>query len=243
VWLGIVWLAIERGDEGSFWSWAGEHVLYQIGAGIFTGFILGKLVAVLIFRLAGKTSFLMTRDGFISIAATLLIYGVTELVHGYGFIAVFVAGLAMRDFERHNKFHKRLHEFSEQVERILVAIVIILFGGSLMTGLLDHLSWKMAVIGLVFLFVVRPLSAYLSLAGSGLHKKEKWIISFFGIRGVGSIFYVAFAYSELAFGREEEVWSMVAFVIFTSIVVHGCTAGFAMKKLDKELPDDTKIIA
>jgi sodium/hydrogen antiporter len=243
VWLAIVWMGIENGDGGSFLSWVGEHLFYQCIIGAITGIILGKLVAFLIFRLPDKTGFLMTSDGFISIAATLLVYGVTELIQGYGFVAVFIAALTIRNSERHHKFHKRLHEFSEQIERILVAIVLILLGGSLVSGILDHLTWPMAIGGLVFLFVIRPISSYLSLAGTGLLRKEKGIISFFGIRGVGSIFYVAFAYTEISFGQEEEVWSLVSFIILISIVVHGSTAGFFMRKLEKELPDDTNIIA
>ena len=243
IWLAIAWFGIEAGTGGSFTEWALTHILYQFGVAVVSGILLGKLIAFLVFGLPKKTDLLKTRDGFVSIAATLIVYGVTELVHGYGFVAVFIAGLTMRDFERNHKFHKRLHEFSDQIERILVGIMLILFGGSLVSGILDHLTWRMVVAGLIFLFVIRPVSAYISLLGSGLHLKEKMVISFFGIRGVGSVYYMVFAYSVADFGRENELWSLVAFIILVSIIIHGSTAGILFKKLEEELPDDNEIIA
>jgi sodium/hydrogen antiporter len=243
IWLAIVWAGIDAGLGGSFAEWAWQHVLYQFAIAVLCGILLGKLVAFLIFGLPGKADNLVTRDGFVSIATTLLVYGVTELVHGYGFVAVFIAGLAIRDYERNHKFHKRLHEFSDQMERILVGVMLILFGGSLVNGILDHLTWKMAIAGLVFLFIIRPLSTYVSLLSSGLHKKEKIIISFFGIRGVGSVYYLLFAYSVGNFGRQDELWSLVAFIILVSIIIHGSTASILIRRLEEQLPEDNDIIA
>jgi len=243
VWLAIAWAAINTGTEVNFGYWAFTNIIYRFGVAVVSGMLLGKLVTFLIFGLSKKTDFLNTRDGFVSVAATLLVYGFTELVHGYGFIAVFVAGLTIRNYERTHKFHKRLHEFSEQVERILVAIMLILFGGSLVTGILSFLTWKMAVAGLIFIFLIRPVAGFISLAGSGLHNKEKLIISFFGIRGVGSVYYVAFAFSVTNFGQQDQIWSLIAFIILISIIIHGTTAAFFLKKLEDELPDDTNVIA
>jgi NhaP-type Na+/H+ or K+/H+ antiporter len=243
VWLAIVWAGMSSEPGPNLADWALNHVLYKFGIAVLSGILVGRLVAFLIFGLPKKNHRLETKDGFVSIAATLLVYGVTEMIHGYGFVAVFIAGLAIRDNEREHKFHKRLHEFSEQVERILVGIMLILFGGSLVNGILDHLSWKMVLTGLIFIFVIRPVATYISLIGSHLHIKEKVIIAFFGIRGVGSVYYLVFAYSITRFGHENELWSLVAFVILISILIHGSTAGFFLKKLEEELPDDTKIIA
>lgn len=243
VWLAITWVCINSGLGGSFTAWVLDDVFYKLAVGVASGYLLGILVAYLIFGLPKQKQALVTRDGFVSIAATIMVYGATELIHGYGFIAVFIAGLAIRNYERTHKFHKRLHEFSEQIERILVAIMLILFGGCLVGGILDHLTWQMAIIGLVFLFVVRPVVAFVSLARTGLHKKEKLLISFFGIRGVGSAYYLAFAYSVAPFELERETWSLVAFIVLVSIVIHGSTAIISFKKLEKNPPPDSPVIA
>lgn len=244
VWLAIT-LAIMAGNgNASIQEWLLMDIVYRVSVGVASGFILGKVLGFLVFDLPEKRNFLLTRDGFIAIAATLLVYGVTELIHGYGFIAVFVCAITMRAYERQHKFHRKLHEFTDQIERILLAIVLILFGGLLVTGVFDRLTWPMALFGVGFIFIIRPLTAYLALIGINLHYKEKGIISFFGIRGIGSFFYLSFALNQTWFNYGKELWALVSFIVLISILVHGFTAAFSFKKLEQELPvEEIEIIA
>lgn len=243
VWLAIA-IAMTSGGETPFlFTWALKHVLYQIAAGLFCGFLLGKLLGYVIFTLAKKHEAFVTQDGFVSIAATLIVYGATEIVHGYGFIAVFIAAITLRAYERDHKYHNRLHAFSDQIERILVAIMLILFGGSLVRGVMNSLSWPMAAFGIVFIFVIRPLSGLIGLIGTKLKIQEKLVISFYGIRGIGSIYYLAFAFGTTFFKDQDALWSIIAFIVLISIGIHGITAGFTFKKLEQVLPDDNEIIA
>ena len=244
VWLAITLAIIAGNGSASIQDWVLIDLIYKVFAGVVCGFLLGKLLGYLIFDLPAKRNFLLTRDGFIAIAATLVIYGITELVHGYGFIAVFVSAITMRSYERHHKFHRLLHEFTDQIERMLLAIVLILFGGILVTGILEKLTWEMALVGFAFIFLIRPLSAFIALIGTKLHYKEKSIISFFGIRGIGSFYYLTFALSQTWFDFNKEIWALVSFVVLISIIVHGITASFSFKKLERELPfEKLEIIA
>ncbi|NEU07114.1 sodium:proton antiporter [Flavihumibacter sp. R14] len=244
VWLAIAVAIMARNGNASIQEWLLIDVLYRIIAGVASGFVLGKVLGFLVFDLPIRKNFLLTRDGFIAIAATLLVYGVTELIHGYGFIAVFVCALTMRAYERQHKFHKRLHEFTDQIERILLAIVLILFGGALVTGILERLNWQMVLFVLVFIFIIRPATAYIALSGPKLHYKEKGIISFFGIRGIGSFFYLSFALSVTYFNHGKDLWAIVAFVVLVSVVVHGLTAAISLKRLKEQVPeDDIEILA
>ena len=68
------------------------------------------------------------REGFVALAATFLAYGLTELVHGYGFLAVFVTACAIRRRHGHG-YHGVLHDFVEQIERLLTALLLLLLGG------------------------------------------------------------------------------------------------------------------
>lgn len=238
VWLAIT-LAIMAGNgDASIQEWLLMDVFYRVSAGVACGFILGKILGYLVFDLPVKRNFLLTKDGFIAIAATLLVYGVTELIHGYGFIAVFVCAITMRAYERQHKFHKKLHEFTDQIERILLAIVLILFGGILVTGILKYLTWEMALFGFAFIFIIRPVTAFIALTGPNLHYKEKGIISFFGIRGIGSFFYLSFALNQTWFNHGKELWALVSFIVLISILIHGFTAAFSFKKLEEQLSDD-----
>ena len=243
VWLAIL-ISMSVVDGGPFMvTWIWKHVIYQILAGLACGYLLGKLLAYVLFTLSKKYESLVTRDGFVSIAATLIVYGFTEMVHGYGFIAVFIAALTLRGYERDHKYHNRLHAFSDQIERILVAIMLILFGGSLVRGIMNSLTWPMAAFGIVFIFLIRPLAGLAGLIGSRLHIKEKLVISFFGIRGMGSIYYLAFAFSTTFFKNQDQLWAIIAFIILISIGIHGLTAGFTFRKLEQVLPDDNEILA
>lgn len=244
VWLAIT-LSIIAGGKGdaSIAQWVWYDLFYRIAAGVAFGFILGRILAYLLFTLPEKRKFLLTRDGFVALSATLLVYGLTEIAHGYGFIAVFVTAITLRHYERDHKYHRKLHDFTDQIERILLAMILILFGGSLVTGILEKLTWQMALFGIVFIFLIRPVTAYLALVGSKLHVKEKMVISFFGIRGIGSFFYLAFAVNEAYFKKSDELWAMVAFIVLISILIHGATASFSFRKLDEQLPDGADVIA
>jgi NhaP-type Na+/H+ or K+/H+ antiporter len=179
-----------------------------------------------------KIKFPRTRDGFVAISATLLVYGLTEMVHGYGFIAVFVAGLTIGSQEKPHKYHRELHDFTEQIERIFLVVLLLLFGGSLANGLLDALTYKSIMVGLVFIFIIRPLASYLTLARQKITLREKIAISFFGIRGIGSFYYLAFALTEATFLEGESLWATCGFVVLISVVVHGMLAAPVMRYLD-----------
>jgi len=225
--------------EGSIWEWLGYNVLLRMVIGLVVGYLIGKLLGYIIFTMSDKFNVLETRDGFVALSLTLMVYGITELLHGYGFVAVFIAGLTLRNYEVGHKYHDKLHAFTDQSERIMLAIVLILFGGSLLSGVLTGLTWPMVVFSLMFLLFVRPLTSYLSLMPcKQVHSREKWVISFFGIRGMGSIFYLAYAFKKAKFAYANEVWTIVTFTILMSILIHGLTATKVMKYMEDRFAKD-----
>ena len=233
-WLAIAVATAATPAETAWEVWLWRDLGYRIVAGMASGFLLGKLLAYLVLYLPDKNMALLTRDGFVAISITLTVYGVTELLHGYGFIAVFVTALTLRNYEMEHEYHGNLHAFTDQIERILVAVMLILFGGSLVTGLLNMLTWKMALFGLACIFLIRPAAGMAALRGATLHAKEKLAISFFGIKGIGSFFYLAFALQQASFRDEKELWSVVGFCVLVSITVHGVTAPYSIDKLRKQ---------
>jgi NhaP-type Na+/H+ or K+/H+ antiporter len=222
-WLAIA-LTASTLDADTLTHWVVMDIVVKLGVGLVSGFLIGKALAYLLFHLPKKTSLTTPADGFVALSATLLVYGVTELLHGYGFLAVFVCAVTLRNFEMHHQYHKKLHAFSDQIERILVAIVLILFGGSIAYGILSVLSWPLALFGLVSILIVRPLCAYFSVMRTKLPGTEKAMISFFGIKGVGSLFYLSFALNEATFENAAELWCVVSFIVLCSILIHGFSA-------------------
>jgi sodium/hydrogen antiporter len=211
-------------------QWIVNDLVLKIIIGGACGFVLGTLLAYLVFKVSTDQN-VVIRDGFVAICATLITYGITEMLHGYGFVAVFVAAVSIRNYELHHDYHQKMHSFTDQIERILLAIVLILFGGSLVYVLAEGISLKIILFSLLCIFFIRPATTWVSLFATGLHKKEKLAISFFGIKGVGSFFYLAYALQHATFQAERLLWTIVSCGVLFSILIHGFTATYSMKKL------------
>lgn len=235
--LAIVLFAVLSLDSAPGPGWAAEwlavDVLWKLLAGTALGWATGFALGWLLFRLPNWSRISRTGDGFVALGATLVAYGVAEAAHGYGFVAVFVAALALRDAERRHDFHEHMHEFAEQTERLLMMGLLVLFGGALAGGLLDALTPAGALAGLAFLFLVRPAAGLLGLAGAPHPLRERAAIAFFGIRGLGSIYYLAYAANRTAVPEAEALWAVVGFTVVVSIMLHGVTVTPAMRWLDR----------
>jgi NhaP-type Na+/H+ or K+/H+ antiporter len=234
----FVYLAIHLAQDGSAtdgWiaEWLAIDVVYRLAAGVVLGYVIGRALGYLLFRGVGSVGALAdAAQGFVAIAATLLAYGLTELAQGYGFLAVFVAAMALRASERRHSYHGVLHEFSEQAEQLLTIGLLVVFGGALTSGLLGGLTWPAVGLAALVLLVVRPVAAWVSLARCGLDPTERRAIAFFGVRGVGSFYYLAYAESEVFVDKGDLVWSTVSLIVLGSIVLHGVTATPVMDHLD-----------
>ncbi|MCP9985473.1 cation:proton antiporter [Streptomyces sudanensis] len=220
-------------------AWVGEWLLvdvaYKCVAGVLAGLAVGKLLGWLFFR-AGWDSVRLSehRDGFVALGATFLAYGVTELAHGYGFLAVFVTACRIRAAERAHGYHTVLHDFVEQIERLLTAGLLFLLGAFVARGALAHLTWQGALVGLLLLFAVRPLTGWAALLGTAAGPRERAVTAFFGIRGIGSLFYLAYALGMEGFHvPAEELWAVVTFTVLASVAVHGISASPAISRLDR----------
>lgn len=232
--LALAVAAASTSGHAWFGEWLRYDVLYKVGVGTLAGIVIGYLLALLLFRVRRVGESSEPGEGIAAIAITFLAYGATEVIHGYGFLAVVVAALMIRHYERGHEYHKTLHEVAENMERLLMAIVLVLFGCTIARGLLAALTWQAAVAGLAFLFLVRPLAGMLGLAGMRTPRRERAAIAFFGIRGIGSLYYLAYALNKEDFAGEAKLlWATVGFVVLASIVVHGISAAPVMKRIER----------
>ena len=214
-------------------AWVVEHVVWEVTVGLVAGWLVGKAFGWLTFHVPAETKLAATGDGLIAIAATLVSYGLTEIVHAYGFLSVFVTALALRRSHRDHDFNHRMHAITEQVERIAMMVLLLLFGGALMEGLLAALHWVDVVVAAVLILVVRPLTGLVALAGFPADWSEKLTIAFFGIRGVGSFYYLAYALNRMELAEADRLWSIVGLTALFSILLHGLTVTPAMRLLDR----------
>jgi NhaP-type Na+/H+ or K+/H+ antiporter len=215
------------------WHWTWMDAGYRTGMGVLGGWLAGRILSFLIFDLPHRVRINPEAYGFVALAVTLTAYGVTELLHGYGFLAVFIASITLRGHERSHEYHTEMHEFTDQLERLFIVVILILFGGALANGLLVPLTWTGAALGLFLLLVLRPAGGLLTLGRSRVSWPERLVISFFGIRGIGSFFYLAFAFSAHQFTEARELWAIAGFTVLTSIIMHGTLATPVMNWLDR----------
>jgi NhaP-type Na+/H+ or K+/H+ antiporter len=234
VWAAIAIAAHGLDPAGWLGGWVLIDVLYKGAVGLVGGFVIGKLLGRLFFR-AERESLRLARhsEGFQALAATFLAYGLVEVAGGYGFLAVFVAARAIRAAERSSEYHQVLHDFAEQIERLLTVLLLLLLGGAVVGGLLAPLTWQAALTGLALVFVIRPLAAFVALRGAPGRPSEHWVIATFGIRGVGTFYYLAYAVTHADFPNEALIWATAAFVVVVSVVLHGVAATPVMRHLDR----------
>lgn len=235
VYLAIA-VALAQGQTTTAWlaDWILFDVIWRLTAGIAVGLAAGACMGFLMFRLPESARIARSGDGFVALGVTCLTYGVTELAQGYGFLAVFVAALTLRASERGHEYHAELHSFVEQVERLVMMVLLVCFGIAIAEGwvfaTLDN--WTIAV-ALAILLLVRPICAGISLIRAPITAHETMVIAFFGIRGLGSFYYLAFAFGMTDFKDPRLLWITVCLVVLMSIVMHGVTVTPIMRFLDR----------
>ena len=228
----FTWLAVLLAQAGGAWGevdwshWVLDKVLLKIALGLALGLAGGYAVGKLLEKLPVWFG-VKTRDGFVAFSTTFLVYAGTELLHGYGFLAVFVAGLTIRHVEEGyagEELKYRLHDFVSEVERLLLAVFLVVFGGSIFNGLLHDLGWAPWAFAALFILAIRPAAGWLGLAGCAMSARERLAVSFLGIRGIGTLFYLAWAFLQADFPMRDFLQQVIGAVILLSLLAHGLTA-------------------
>lgn len=243
----FVYAAILLATEGSVGHWGLEWVSWylvgKIVVGVLVGLGVGWALAKVAFRgrqSSEAPSVAERGESLLVLAALVSAYGAGEVAGGYGFLSVFTCAMTLRSAERGHAYHQAMHEVVERLERLFTLFVLLVLGIALTRGLLETLDWRGVLVAVLLVLVIRPLAGYVALAPwarhpdevGGMSTPEKWAVAFFGVRGVGSLFYLAYAGGESEDLAADWLWSTVAFTIVLSVMVHGVLATPVMKRLD-----------
>lgn len=224
-------LAVAAGlSGGDLLHWFAFDVGYRIIAGAAAGALAGWVLGKVVFRWPSPNVLAETGSGVLALAGVLVCYGLAEAIHAYGFIACFVGGLVFRRAEIEHQFHGHMHVFNLAIEHALTAVLLLLTGAALGTYA-GWVSWEHVAIAASLVFVVRPLGGWLSLAGAGLAPRERFVTAAFGVRGIGSLYYLAFAAGAAQLTALADLWLTVLVTIALSALVHGLSAGAALAGL------------
>ena len=252
VMLGLGLLGYHHLGDG--WArWWLVDVAWAIPGGLAIGAGLGAAIGWLVLYLRRTYPDSRVGEDFLAMGLIALTYGVALLAHTYAFLAVFAAGLAMRKLEERTVGHERmpdevleplapheldervatdpevatahmarsLLEFNEQLERIGEVAVMVLVGAMISTRYLPMESiW---FVPLLFL-VIRPVAVAVGMIGSDTTRLQRGFISWFGVRGIGSIYYLMYA---VVHGLDESIAEgmigLTLTVVVVSVVLHGVT--------------------
>ena len=214
-----------------WWEWLTADLIYAVVAGLLIGALAGRAIAFLTYGVIDRGWLSNPFDTFVAIGAIFAVYGGTELVGGYGFVAVFAAGVAFRRYEHAHEVNQRLHEVTLVVEKLAELAVLLLLGSVLPIGGVLELGWPVLVVAFALIFVIRPVSVLVALLPTRLIARHRLFIAWFGIRGIGSIYYLGFAFAALTPADAGPIFSATAVAILASVVLHGLTSGPLTRRL------------
>jgi NhaP-type Na+/H+ or K+/H+ antiporter len=217
--MGICVAACVHSEGASYWiRFSSLQITLGPVVGIATGYLGGKLIETAQRKESMTHSF---RDLAI-LALAFSAFGLAELVHGNGFIAVFCAGLTLGNTVRNSC--DCLYEFSESEGQLLSLLMFMLFGAVMVPPALEYFSWPALAYAALSLTVIRMVPAAIALLGTGLRNDTRFFISWFGPRGIASILFVLLVFEEAAFAAGEQIFSIVVLTVLLSIVAHGISA-------------------
>jgi len=251
------------GTSGISWAFVGS-VAWGVIGGIGGGWLLGVATARFVAFMRSRYGQALGLEGFFTLGLIALSYGVALITHGYGFLAVFAAGVAMRRVEHQSSGDKSSKEvvgtvntqdveatatdperahafiaesvmgFTIELEHIAEVALMLLIGCLVSQYWVAMLTWHSAGVVAALLIVIRPLATQISLVGSSASRTQRWLIGWLGIRGVGSLYYLMLA---LERGPRAELAPVIPWVlaaISTSVVLHGISATPLMRRYGRD---------
>ncbi|MFP4103675.1 cation:proton antiporter [Coleofasciculus sp.] len=234
VYFGLYWL-----ENNNWQTWLKEWIIvdliWAIAAGIGMGILVGKGVMGIKQQLQKFRSIDALMEDFIGLGIILITYALTEIINGYGFLAVFVAGLMVQRSYSNSHSNRRLSqlEFTEQLEKLMEVGTILLLGSILRIEPIIEFGGEALIIAGLLIFAIRPLGAWISTTNLGFaksprssfHPTTRWLFGWFGVRGVGSLYYLSYA---LGKSLEGELGTKIAWItsitVIISIIIHGISA-------------------
>lgn len=240
--LAMAVAALHAKDSGTFSSTLTEWILidvaWRIFAGLVAGVVLGRVTAAVVFsaRLRNQKQAVHQSMGVIVFGMLFAAYGVAEIAEGYGFLAAFVGAVTVRQCEPDSDRHHRAHQFVDQVEQIVLVMLLLGLGAFVASGILSELTWPAAGLGVLAVLFLRPLFGWISLSGKlghGVPWRGRLVVAFTGIRGLGTLYYVAYAMNHGTFEHAPLIWATCVFTILLSVFVHGVATPILVRNAEK----------
>lgn len=228
--------------------WVLVDVAWATAGGVALGIACGWLLAWLVAALHRRSKKLEVLDNFLGLGLIAVVYGASLALHVYGFLAVFAAAVALRHSEvriasrtptaaseapDQGTDESRSEErgrspagvidrsllFKEQLEHFSEIVLILIIGGTLF---LNSWTWQAVALAAFVFLVARPVGVLLVSTGSALPPRSRLLTGWFGIRGIGSLYYLMYAIEHgLPEALALQLIQLVLIVVTLSILIHG----------------------
>jgi NhaP-type Na+/H+ or K+/H+ antiporter len=253
VYMGLALCGVASLGSGSPWTF-GLAIVWGLASAFVIGWALGTGVVVLVTWLRTRYDHALGLEGFLALGLVALAYGATLIVDGYAFIAVFVAGVALRRREMkatgekppsetlssvqrgdreeaakdpelaHAYIAEKMMGFSVEVERFIELGLMVIIGGVVSAHWRELLHWSAIWPVLVLFIVARPVGSSLSLIGSSMDRHQRVLSAWLGLRGVGAFYYLLFTLEKAGSASVAQLMPIVLCAIVLSVLLHGATA-------------------
>jgi NhaP-type Na+/H+ or K+/H+ antiporter len=246
VMLGLGLLGFEELGPGLA-RWWGVQLLWATLGGVGIGAALGSAAGRLVVYLRSRHDHAVGLDEFLGLGVIGMAYGLAQICLASGFLAVFAAGLALQRVRERPPLAQDAHlpaaatalhhagdmqdsvqAFNKQLEKVAELALVLVVGAMLAyVPVVPAVWWFVPLL----LLVLRPLSVLAVLPGENLTRPQQTMMAWFGIRGIGSVFYLLVALQHpLPARMAETLASLTLWAVAASIAVHGLTAQPLMQR-------------
>jgi cell volume regulation protein A len=225
--LGMTQLLIQ--PDASLWELGLAFVLQMVVGGL-CGYGMGRGMTWLVNRLPLRQEGLYS---VLTLALVLLVYGLTSLLRGNGFLAVYVAGIVMGN---RNFIHKRsLLRFHEGIAWLMQISMFLTLGLFVFPSRLIPVAPMGLILSLFLLVIARPLSVYGALAFTRFKFAEQTMVAWAGLRGAVPIILATFPLLAGVPGADI-IFHLIFFVVLTSVIIQGMSIGWMAQWLKVNAP-------
>lgn len=258
VMLGLGLLGLHDLGE-NLWRWWAIDVVWAVAGGLAIGYVLGAWVGRAIIYLRTQHHEALGSDEFIALGLIALTYGVALLCTTYGFLAVFAAGVALRRTDDHKAaapqapmtapqvdqsaenalatgiqapahMMRQVERFNSQLDSFAELAMVLVVG--MLLAIARFRAEVLWFVPLLF-FVIRPVAVAIGLCGTDAKPAQRRLMAWFGIRGIGSLYYLLFAINHgVAVPLAQQLLSITLAVIVASVVAHGISVTPLMKRYE-----------
>jgi sodium/hydrogen antiporter len=220
------------------WAWFAFRTEF---VSLAVGVLVGVIGGVVISRSSARGWMSGTWAQLATLALALVCFALGERLHGSGFVTAFVGGLAYAVVLRRSATHAAATQVSDAAGQLLELLVFALFGAVAVVPAWRHAGWRVVLFATLALIVVRGASLAVALASSGLPRRSKLFMGWFGPRGIGTVVLGLIVIGQGEIKQGALITQAVVVIVTLSLILHSATAvpGIRLCRQEDEMPLDS----